>query len=603
MGGYVSGVSRIPRGVRFPDGGGPSDQTSLELAEPSSVVRSLVSADNPLGKDLRPSRASGREGSREMQCTGSRAYVEEEEVAWIQRSLESSEATWGLAARGLPIWWFSRMGFYASLQQTGGGDSARRGKYEFRRALSPAAVVKAASGLLVLTLRGALGHARCSRLRKSGRCEVLLLSSAASSRERIGNGMQDPFFAPLLRLLGNECAVAERPSMSSWDLDSLLRRRDAFFLDFALLQALLGTGWSLFGRVSPSGWESFCSHVEGQGFPQPTEQAILLAAHEAIQSVARKASLEVAAARLILDSCRPEVLVLTVSYDGFPRAFLYAARERNIPVIELQHGIIHPFHWGYVCFLPPSFRGRSLLPDRLLVWGEAFRDVIVQSGGAFPPEGIRVVGYPRLAEYIARSRDREAVRVRVRQLLRVPEQDLLVTISCQPVSSQFLVTFLLPALVALPERRVTLCLKPHPMEVPTAKQVYSLLLRHPNVRMVTDRQVDLYDLLVASDLHATVASTVLLESLCLGTPSVLIGGPFHQGLLNLLGDGRIPLVSDTAGFLDAVDSLAFDSPGRTAAIDNGLVLGKRLFWTDEAVARRILGEVEECRTWTGRSQP
>jgi hypothetical protein len=434
-------------------------------------------------------------------------------------------------------------------------------------------------------------------MRRAGHCDALLLSGAdlfrnLSSRQGLG----DAVFGSLASPMQHSTAVLERPVLNGWDLISLLRRRDAAFIDFSLLQPLPLARQMLLGRGPLSGWEDFRSVIETGPFPRAVQETVISKALHVVNSIAGKAILEVAAAGRVLDLCRPRVVVLTTSYDGFPRAFVYAAHARGIPVIELQHGIIHPLHRGYLYFFPKKPLPNYVLPDRLLVYGERFRDLLVGLGSGSPARALRVVGNIRLAEYIAQLSDRAAVTAWVHRQLHVPEGYSLLTVSCQPESRDFLISCLHPALADLAKHRVVLCLKPHPSEVSTAKAAYRPLLRCPNVRLVTDGDVGLYDLLIASCLHATVSSTVLLECLSLGIPNVLIQGPFHEGLLRLLGQdsGSVPLVGSAEDLLAAVRAVTADTVERDAAIRRGLALGASFFISDDKVIDRIQKEIEEC---------
>ena len=76
------------------------------------------------------------------------------------------------------------------------------------------------------------------------------------------------------------------------------------------------------------------------------------------------------ATRLLLKRARPRaVFVLNVYHYFTP--MLLAAKEAGVSVIELQHGVIHESHPGYVHEKAPPF-----LPDHLVVFGSHFGELL-----------------------------------------------------------------------------------------------------------------------------------------------------------------------------------------------------------------------------------
>jgi hypothetical protein len=92
-----------------------------------------------------------------------------------------------------------------------------------------------------------------------------------------------------------------------------------------------------------------------------------------------------------LDKVSPRVAVVVVSYGK--ETFIEACHERDIPVVELQHGVIYPDHLGYAY---PGERTKSLFPDYLLAWGSFWRNRVEFP---IPEDRIIPVGYPYLDQH------------------------------------------------------------------------------------------------------------------------------------------------------------------------------------------------------------
>lgn len=93
----------------------------------------------------------------------------------------------------------------------------------------------------------------------------------------------------------------------------------------------------------------------------------------------------------------PSVVVVIVSYGK--ETFIEACRRANIPVLELQHGVITPYHLGYA--YPDECR-KVVTPDRLLTFGEFWNETV-----PFPADtSLAAVGYPFLESVYAQHADR-----------------------------------------------------------------------------------------------------------------------------------------------------------------------------------------------------
>ena len=103
--------------------------------------------------------------------------------------------------------------------------------------------------------------------------------------------------------------------------------------------------------------------------------------------------------RRILERVDPDLLVVVVSYGK--ETLIEVCQSLDIPVAELQHGIIHPYHFGY------SFRGertKTTFPDYLLTFGEFWtRDVPLP----IPDHRVVPVGYPYLEQRVSAYQDVE----------------------------------------------------------------------------------------------------------------------------------------------------------------------------------------------------
>jgi hypothetical protein len=228
-----------------------------------------------------------------------------------------------------------------------------------------------------------------------------------------------------------------------------------------------------------------------------------------------------------LDALAPRVAITYAEAGGSGRALVLEARRRGVRVVGIQHGFIYR-HWlNYLheademtpSVHNPSDRGFPR-PDLTLLFDDFAAGHLV-SAGHFPPEGLAVVGSPKLDAFVdaARSMD-EAARQAVRASVGARPQQQLAVVATK--YSQIAPAFdaLIQAVAGMPD--VQLVVKCHPAE--TAAPYERAAAGVPNVR-IAPSSVDLARLAVAADLLITVNSTAAIEVMPLDVPALVVALP------------------------------------------------------------------------------
>jgi len=259
--------------------------------------------------------------------------------------------------------------------------------------------------------------------------------------------------------------------------------------------------------------------------------------------------------------------ILTESYYDKMWAIV-AANRLNIPVLELQHGIVYDGHMAYT-FDPAStskYRDRIPLPDKFLSFGRYFSEILL-ARGFWDRSQIVEVGLPRMEHYQTRFK------------YRPPElnEKLRVLISSQWILTDKLAEFLKAATARLPDN-VVLSLKPHPYEQHLDKY------RQINGLGVLKSDQNFYELLGKHHLHCSVFSTTLLESIGLGVPTMIIGLPGSENAIPLAEKSYCRLASSPEEFVTIL--------GETAGNDQALEEWRQrtmsdlaYFWEPDASAK------------------
>jgi len=514
----------------------------------------------------------------------------------VIRTLEEQCGIWNLQVRDIPIWWFARLEAYEQLVTYCRSNSEQELSVDGKNKLElvPRFLSICSKGV-VFGLRALSGMVQTTYMKARFRKRpVMFLSVPADFRGVRGKEVSDIFLGLIYKEMHEDAIVVERTTLSKWDFHSLVFRRKAVFFDWLLLRAVLKLFPNLREPPRIEGWHALCSKCQGMDFGSISSEHLLNMVHSIIAGLSRKVVVQVEAAAMALQTVKPKGVIEICSYDSAPRAINLVAKRYGIPIMELQHGFISKSHMGYTYFIPDDYQGERPVPDRIMVYGEAFKKAILTTGTAFIPENTVVTGFPRLSAFLNKveSEGRNSLRKRIRQYLGIAQDTFVLTITTQPTTSSCLGTFLEEVLRTLDGDKYALYVKPHPSEAETWKKSYGDIIQDHRVRIVTDRGIDLYELLVASNAHVTVYSTVFLECFALGVPNIIIGCPGYQHVLELVDEEEIVLVNDEEAFVAELTKLARDVVYRQEVVRRGMETAKRFFALGNSPVEMIRREIE-----------
>jgi hypothetical protein len=249
----------------------------------------------------------------------------------------------------------------------------------------------------------------------------------------------------------------------------------------------------------------------------------------------------------------PKLVFVSVGYTHF--GYIRAFREKGIPVVEMQHGIISSNHHAY-CYAK-AFDALQF-PNVILTNGEREKEVFGHDN-AFPVERVIPVGSFIVDHYARRSFEhvREGIP-RILFTLQDGQMGLKLLRFILDLKPQTRDKY---ELLVLPRR--------------TTKEEYIQLL--PEVEQLTFSGSDFYTTVIRCDLHCTVYSTTAVESLSLGVPNILVNidGQSKEQLSMILGaNPYTKTIANTNEFAQAAGEL-IGIPREVVAESNGYCIYPR----------------------------
>lgn len=221
----------------------------------------------------------------------------------------------------------------------------------------------------------------------------------------------------------------------------------------------------------------------------------------------------------LLNRINPDLIFLVVSTNH--HSLIEASKINNIPVIELQHGVIHDRHLGY------SFPGdltKSIFPDYLFIWGEFWRG---NCTFPLPNERIISVGFPYMELMSRQYRD-----------IRSDDQILFLS---QGTIGEQLSKFAIEV-DQHPNIDQSIVYKLHPGEYDRWTVEYPWLV-DASFEIIDNSNIPLYELFAKSSVQVGVNSTAMYEGLCFELQTYVLDCPGSQQLETLIESGAAELIT------------------------------------------------------------
>jgi len=216
---------------------------------------------------------------------------------------------------------------------------------------------------------------------------------------------------------------------------------------------------------------------------------------------------------------QPKIIFINCYYSALHQPIIYAAKQKNILTVEMQHGVISKNQLPYI--LSENI-GKQTYPDYFLSFGEIEKNII--SSNFINKKNIIPIGHFYL-EFI-KNRHMNNNQIQLKK-----QYKKIITISSQNIIEKQLLQFIIKSAEMAPE----ICF----IFIPRRYcKFYSNKTLPDNI--LINEKYDLYSSAMFSDYHATVFSTFATESLFLGVPTIMINidnlSKIHFG--DILGNNK-----------------------------------------------------------------
>lgn len=238
---------------------------------------------------------------------------------------------------------------------------------------------------------------------------------------------------------------------------------------------------------------------------------------------------------------------------------VFASNMNKIPSLGLQHGVITPL--GSIAYNHSEedlhkYKGNLSchLADRTAVYGNYFKKLLIKWGN-YPADMIVVTGQPRM-DIVFENKKTYSKGILYKRL-GINRNDKLIIYATEFMGdeSKIALSALIRALKQL--KNVKLLVKLHPAD---DKVMYVSLLKELKYDAIISRDIDLYELIICSDLLISIQSTVILESLALGTPVIQLNLLEKYNVFGEEANKVIKRVTNEKDLHDTIKKILHDKP-------------------------------------------
>jgi hypothetical protein len=229
------------------------------------------------------------------------------------------------------------------------------------------------------------------------------------------------------------------------------------------------------------------------------------------------------------------------------RSILDAGKACGLKTIGIQHGNIGDSQPAYL--YTDKDKSANIMTDITITWGNYWSNFLIEKAN-YPPESIKTAGQMRSDLIPVMQKNSGIFRK------EISDSSFIVTFASQPIpDSNYrykLALDVFSCFSSLPDAK--LIVKLHPAER-NAVSYYNLIAKEagypdPDIRY----DIDLYELLAASDLVITAYSTVGSEAIYFGKP-LIIYDPFREDLLKYVSEGVAFQATDSSSLNMLVEQL------------------------------------------------
>lgn len=286
----------------------------------------------------------------------------------------------------------------------------------------------------------------------------------------------------------------------------------------------------------------------------------------------------------ILKRLRPKMIFLTASSGQL--GTIGAAKELQIPVVEIQHGVFNEFYTVYQW--PIFYRDRKtelLVPDKIFMWGQYWIDVQKRLG-FWRRSDLVLYGNPKMTLFKSKL---IGLREENKQLV-ISQNRINILYTSSSLYRQESILYLENLLNTSICRGLPIYIniKLHPYE-DEEYQFYkeALVDKYPlNCKVNYHLDKPLYDYFIDSDLHLSVVSAAIFESIEIGLPTVIINNEGREYYSDIVKKGILKYTKTNEDIIKIINSMILKDEN-WECWNNKIIKSRNYFFSEPEIIKIV----------------
>ena len=294
---------------------------------------------------------------------------------------------------------------------------------------------------------------------------------------------------------------------------------------------------------------------------------------------------------------KPDLILLSCIECPFGSAAVIAGKLKGVQTLDIQHGVINPYHFGYIQAKDEIAHGDDItpccpIPDKTAVYGHYHKELLTEMS-IYPEGNVVVTGSPRYD--ILYHADKVYCKEKFLSKYKINSNHniILWTTQCHGLTNDENIKNFKAVFRTMQNLKdVTLVIKQHPIEEKIyTKMIKGYLNKYGIDAVIPPKSSDTYEQLFICDLMITRHSTTAMEAVALNKPVIILNLSGEPDAVDYVEQGVALGVYKEEDLKTAIEkSLKDDSE---LAKNRAKYIEKYLYKVDGKATERVVNVIEE----------
>lgn len=293
---------------------------------------------------------------------------------------------------------------------------------------------------------------------------------------------------------------------------------------------------------------------------------------------------------------KPDLILLSCIECPFGSAAVIAGKLKGVPTLDIQHGVIHPYHFGYIQAKDDIAHDDGVtycpIPDKTAVYGHYHKELLTKMS-IYPEDSVVVTGSSRYDLLYHADRIYSKEKFLSKYNINPNHKIILWATAFRGQDDEGNIKDFKALFETIQNiKNITLVIKPHPGEGQRhIKMIKDYLNNYQISAVVAPSNSDTYEQLFVCDLMITKGSTTGMEAVSLNKPVIVLDLNYNSDTIGYVKEGVALGVYKEEDLKPTIEKLLKDDS--ELAKNRKKYIEKYLYKIDGKATERVVKLIEE----------